>query len=78
MSSIEDVFEAAQSLPSAERAQLITRLWDDLSADDWVPPSQAWIAEANRRSDAMDGGSMNAEPWSVVRERARRQAGLDG
>jgi putative addiction module component (TIGR02574 family) len=78
MTSLADILTAAQSLPSPERAQLIVALWDNISPDDWVPPSAEWIAEANRRSDALDAGNMTSAEWSEVRERARRKAGLDG
>jgi putative addiction module component (TIGR02574 family) len=78
MSSIDDIFSAAQSLPSGERARLIAKLWDNLSPEDWPPPDAAWIEEAGRRSDAIDAGQMSRSPWPEVRNRARRKAGLDG
>ncbi len=78
MTSLDDILIAAQSLPSSERAQLISALWDKVSPDDWVPPSADWIAEASRRSDAFDAGNMSGSEWADVRERARRKAGLDG
>ena len=77
MTSLNDILIAAQSLPSSERAQLISALWDKVSPDDWVPPSTEWITEANRRSDAFDAGMMAGADWADVRERARRRAGLD-
>ena len=78
MTSLNDILNAAQALPSDQRAQLIAALWDNTDPSDWVPPSAEWIAEANRRSDAYDAGKMSGSPWSEVRERARRKAGLDG
>ena len=78
MPTIQDILDAARALTSAERAQLIQALWDTVSPDDWVPPSADWIAEAQRRSKEYDAGRMAASPWSEVRERARRKAGLDG
>ncbi len=77
MTSLNDILIAAQSLPSSERAQLISALWDRVSPDDWVPPGADWVAEANRRSDAIDAGDMSGSDWADVRERARRKAGLD-
>jgi len=48
-----------------------------VSPDDWAPPSEEWIAEAKRRSEAYDAGQMTAAPWPEVRQRARHNAGLD-
>lgn len=78
MTTINEILTAAQSLPASERAQLIATLWDSVSPVDWVPPNSQWITEANRRSDACDAGEMTRSTWAEVRERARREAGLDG
>jgi len=78
MSSLHDILTAAQALPSAERVQLIHALWDALSPEEWTPPDEAWVAEAQRRSAALDAGQLTAAPWPEVRARARQQAGLDG
>jgi putative addiction module component (TIGR02574 family) len=78
MTSLHEILTAAQSLPSTERAQLLAALWNDVSPEDWVPPSEDWIAEANRRSDLYDTGEMSGSSWSEVRKRAQRKAGLDG
>ena len=77
MTNMSEILAAAQSLPASERAQLIATLWDSVSPVDWVPPDSHWIAEANRRSDDYDAGEMSGAPWAEVRERARREAGLD-
>ena len=78
MTNINEILKAAQALPASERAQLIAALWDNVSPSDWVPPDAQWVADANRRSDAYDAGEMSGSPWAEVRERARREAGLDG
>jgi putative addiction module component (TIGR02574 family) len=78
MTTVQEILDAAQALPSGDRAQLISALWDSVSADDWTPPGDAWMAEVQRRSDAYDNDQMTASPWSEVRQRARREAGLDG
>ena len=77
MTTIQEILDAAQTLPSAERAQLIHALWQSVSPDDWTPPSDEWIAETQRRSEAYNAGQMTVSPWSDVRQRARRKAGLD-
>ncbi|PHR97444.1 MAG: hypothetical protein COA78_27635 [Blastopirellula sp.] len=78
MTSIQEILAAAQALSAPEQAQLLAALWDNVSPDDWVPPSDDWVAEANRRSAAIDSGKMTSTGWSEVRERARHKAGLDG
>ena len=78
MNTVNEILTAAQSLPASERAQLIATLWDSVSPVDWVPPDPQWITEANRRSDAYEAGEMTGASWAEVRERARREAGLDG
>jgi putative addiction module component (TIGR02574 family) len=78
MSSLPEILAAAQSLPTSEQVQLIHALWDSLPPEEWTAPTDVWIAEANRRSDALDTGQITAEPWSQVRVRVRKQAGLDG
>jgi putative addiction module component (TIGR02574 family) len=78
MSTLQDILAAAQQLPSTERVQLIHALWDVTPPEAWPQPSDAWLAEANRRSDAIDAGEIAVASWDEVRARTRRQAGLDG
>jgi len=77
MTTLQEILDAAQDLPVVERARLIHALWDTVSSDDWGPPSDDWIDESQRRSEAYDAGQMTAAPWSEVRQRSRRQAGLN-
>jgi putative addiction module component (TIGR02574 family) len=77
MTTVQEILDAAQTLPSAERARLIHALWQSVSPDDWTPPNDEWITEAQRRSEAYDAGQITASPWPGVRQRARRKAGLD-
>ncbi len=77
MTTVQEILDAARALPSSERAQLIHALWESVSPDDWAPPSDEWIAEAQQRREAYDAGQMTASPWSEVRQRARRKARLD-
>ena len=78
MTTLKEIFDAAQALPAGERAELIHSLWDAMPPGDWPLPDAAWVAESQRRSDAFDAGKMTASSWPDVRQRARRQAGLDG
>jgi putative addiction module component (TIGR02574 family) len=77
MSTVKEILDAAQTLPPAERARLIHALWSSIAPEHWVPPNDDWVAEAQRRSEAYDAGQMTASPWSEVRQRVRRKAGLD-
>lgn len=70
METYDEILAAAKSLPMAERAQLLDALWESIDADDSCPLSEAWIAELNRRCDAIDAGEMSVESWDVVRRRA--------
>jgi putative addiction module component (TIGR02574 family) len=78
MPTFRDVLEAARSLTPLDRSRLVDALWEDVPPSEWPLPSEEWIAEAQRRSAAFDQGLMSATPWSEVRGRARRKAGLDG
>jgi putative addiction module component (TIGR02574 family) len=78
MTTVQQILEAAQALPAAERVELIHALWDTVSPEDWAPPHGDWMAEAQRRSEAFDAGQMTASTWPDARQRARRKAGLDG
>ena len=78
MNTVDDILAAARALPLAERAKLIPLLWDNLVPEDWPLPSEGWIQEADRRSNAIDNGEMTVKSWSEVRTEARRKAGLDG
>jgi putative addiction module component (TIGR02574 family) len=78
MLTFNDVFQAAQALPAADQLRLIDSLWDQIPPNEWPMPDEASIAEAQRRSAACDAGTMSVAPWSDVKARARRRAGLDG
>jgi putative addiction module component (TIGR02574 family) len=78
MITFDEVFDAAQALPVSDRLRLIEALWEGVPQSDWPPPSEEWIAEAQRRSADYDAGTTTASSWPEVRERARRKAGLDG
>lgn len=78
MATFDDVLGAARALTPADRVRLVAALWDEVPAAEWPLPSEEWVAEAQRRSEAFDAGQMSAAPWNEVRQRARNRAGLDG
>ena len=78
MSTLDAVLVAAQTLPPADRVRLLDALWDTVPPEDWPAPSKEWLEESRSRSADYDAGRMTSSPWPEVRERARREAGLDG
>ena len=78
MTEYNEILIAARQLPSPERMKLIDTLWETVPPEEWPLPSEAWIAEAQRRSAEFDAGRLTGSSWPEVRERARKQAGLDG
>ena len=77
MQTYDDVLGAAQGLDPGDRIRLIGALWDSVPPEQWPPPSTEWLAEVQRRSEALDAGKMATSPWPEVRERARKEAGID-
>ena len=78
MTTFNAILGAAQNLPASDRVRLIDALWETMAPNEWPAPSGQWIAEAQRRSAEYDARNMSASPWPEVRQRARREAGLDG
>jgi putative addiction module component (TIGR02574 family) len=76
--SFDELLSAANGLPAAERMRLSDLLRESVPPDEWPPLSDEWLAEIDRRSCEYDAGRMPTASWSEVRQRTRRQAGLDG
>ena len=77
MPVFDEILFTAKTLTPIDRMRLVDALWEDVSPSDWPVPSEAWIAEAQRRSDDHDQGRTTAAPWAEVRARARLKAELD-
>ncbi len=77
MTDYREILNAARSLKSADRRELIVALWETLEGDELAPPSDEWIAETTRRSTELDAGRMSVAAWPEVRDRTRRRAGLE-
>lgn len=76
LQTTEQILQSALALPSEERFQLIEAL---LAAEQAPPPfDESWRAIIQRRSAEIDSGKVAEVPWSEVRQRLRRQVGLDG
>jgi putative addiction module component (TIGR02574 family) len=78
MTTFNDIFDAAQTLPVADQLRLIDAIWDHLPASEWPMPDEAWIAESQRRSAVYDAETMSASSWPDVQARAQKKAGLNG
>jgi putative addiction module component (TIGR02574 family) len=74
----DELLAAASHLPPLDRLRLSDLLRDTVPPEEWPPLSDDWMQEIQHRSDEYDSGRMTAAPWSDVRSRARREAGLDG
>ena len=67
----EELLRQAQSLEPAERLKLICGLWDKFPIHQWPAPSDAELAEVQRRSREYDAGREAAVSWTEVRGRIR-------
>lgn len=61
---IEALEAEVLSLPPAERARLLDRLINSLDTD--RAADEAWLLEARRRDEQLDGGSVKPLPGDVV------------
>jgi putative addiction module component (TIGR02574 family) len=72
--SIDEIEAVALELPQEERAELIDRLIAGLADEEGRDPQ--WMAELNRRIDAVEAGATGVPAEEVfARMRARRDAG---
>ncbi len=72
----EQLLQFALALPSEEGFRLVEAL---IAAEQAPPPfDESWRAVIQRRSAEIDAGTVSEVPWFEVRQRLRRQVGLDG
>jgi putative addiction module component (TIGR02574 family) len=71
MASVDDAYSAAENLGTEEKLQLISRIWESIPAKGDFRPSEADMAEINRRSAELDAGTAVAIPWEEVRDAVR-------
>jgi putative addiction module component (TIGR02574 family) len=69
-----DVFDAALTLPQAERAELAHQLLVSLDepADDPAVVAAEWAAEIERRVGGIAAGDTEGVSWDEVREQFKR------
>ena len=78
VASLDQVIEAALTLPESERAELVDTLISTFAPEDAAPLDDAWLAEINRRSDEFDAGGVQTLTWAEVKERARQRRAPHG
>lgn len=71
-----DIEQQVLSLPESERIRLIDVLWNSLLTDADRDRMHRWIAESERRLDAIDAGKMKTydadEVFRELRNRPKR------
>ena len=72
-----DLIQAALNLPETQRVQIVDALLESLSPDSAEPLNASWLAEIERRSNAIDEGSDTTVPWDEIRTRTRQRLGLE-
>jgi putative addiction module component (TIGR02574 family) len=78
MSTVDDIFNAAQSLGLAERWNLVNRLWDSLPTEAWELFDEAEIALLDQRMADVDSGKVETIPWSEARRQMHSWLKHDG
>ena len=73
MSSVDSAFLAAQALGTDEKIELISRIWDSIPAQSDFRPSEADLAEFDRRWEEYESGNVKAIPWEQVRDEVRKR-----
>lgn len=69
----EQIFNEALSLPDADRAELADRLHASLGDDVDPEIEAAWLAEIERRIDAVDRGEIEMMTLDEFRRRMRER-----
>ena len=71
MSTYEEIISAALSLPPDSRAMLAEHLLDSLNGEDQKRIDALWAAEAERRDQEIEDGTVTAIPGEEVMDRMR-------
>ncbi|HMN77482.1 MAG TPA: addiction module protein [Burkholderiaceae bacterium] len=70
--SVDELLEQVQHLSTDDRELLLERLRQAFAPPLDPDVEASWLAEAERRMDAIDRGELASIPWDV----AKRQLGL--
>jgi putative addiction module component (TIGR02574 family) len=71
MSALEQIIQAALSLPEEDRVRLLDELSASLNPEEAGTVDHVWQQEIRRRSQEFDAGDARAIPWDEV----KRQTG---
>jgi len=66
--TVDELLAQAAKLSLDDRELLLVRLHLDLDESTDLEVEAAWIAEAERRMEAIDRGESSTVPWEVVRK----------
>jgi putative addiction module component (TIGR02574 family) len=66
--TVDELVARAEQLPLADRELLVDRLRQTLPTSIDPDIEAAWIAEAERRLDAIDRGEEKTVPWEIARK----------
>lgn len=69
----QQLTDEAMALPPEERASLAEKLLESLDEEDQERIDAAWVAEAQRRIQALDSGQMGTVPADEVFRRLRER-----
>ena len=74
-SAAKKILDEALALPEEERRRLAEALLDSVPADSAVEIQAAWRDEVLRRIGEVSDGTVEPEPWSVVKAHIVRALG---
>ena len=77
MTEYDAILTSASRLSVSERLDLIDALWQTVPEDSLPPLSDEWRLEIERRSKALDAGTVKTIPWEQVRREAFRRNGIN-
>ena len=73
--TIQQLFDAALSLPDCDRVELVESLIASFRPDDQPPFDDSWRVVLQRRSDELKTSRAIPVPWAEVKRTAREKAG---
>ncbi len=76
--AVDQILQAALALPDEEQLQLVAALAAAVDERGLRPFDDSWLEEIRRRSAEYDAGSVQAIPWTEVKERARERVSPRG
>jgi putative addiction module component (TIGR02574 family) len=71
--NVDQLLQAALLLPDEDQLRLVSALTAAVEERGLRPFDDWWLGEIQRRSAEYDAGSVQAIPWSEVKERARQR-----